>query len=310
MTFYKVTLGISLETADYFAMNSGASNQYSVGSLVRVREREWVVLPSEDPEVLNLRPLSGSESEACGIHLALEGTEVQPAQFSPPDPQSAGDFIAGRLLRDAARLSLRSGAGPFRSLGRLSVRPRPYQFVPLIMALRLDPVRVLIADDVGVGKTIEAALIAREVMDRGDVQRVCVLCPPHLCDQWQRELELKFQIQARVVRTSTIARLERELPRQGLSPYRHYLHFVASIDFIKTDRRNHDFLANCPELVIVDEAHTATQPGGPGSGEQQLRYELVSAIASRNARSGRFPHSWTTGASSAGFRQTFSISPR
>ena len=149
------------------------------------------------------------------------------------------------------------------------------------MALRLDPARVLIADDVGVGKTIEAALIARELLDRGDVQRICVLCPPHLCDQWQRELELKFQIQARVVRTSTIARLERELPRQGLSPYRHYPHLVASIDFIKTERHKHDFLVNCPDLVIVDEAHTATQPGGRGSREQQQRHELVSAIANR-----------------------------
>ena len=66
-------------------------------------------------------------------------------------------------MRNAARLSLRSGAAPFHSLGRVSVRPRPYQFVPLIMALRLDPVRMLIADDVGVGKTIEAGLIAREL---------------------------------------------------------------------------------------------------------------------------------------------------
>jgi SNF2 family DNA or RNA helicase len=149
------------------------------------------------------------------------------------------------------------------------------------MALRLHPVRVLIADDVGVGKTIEAALIGRDLFDRGDVLRLCVLCPPHLCDQWQRELELKFQIQARVVRTSTIARLERDLPHQGLSPYQHFPHLVASIDFIKTDRHKHDFLAHCPDLIIVDEAHTATLPGGCGSREQQPRYELVSAIATR-----------------------------
>src|SRR5438552_1113293 len=97
------------------------SEQFSVGSLVRVREREWVVLPSESPDVLNLKPLSGAEAELCGIFLPLERDEVQPAQFQPPKPESAGDFIAGRLLRDAARLSLRSGAGPFRSLGRLSV---------------------------------------------------------------------------------------------------------------------------------------------------------------------------------------------
>ena len=81
-------------------------------------------------------------------------------------------------------LSLRRGAGPFRSIGQISVEPRAYQLVPLLMALKLDPVRLLIADDVGVGKTIEALLIARELLDRGDIERTVVLCPPHLVDQW------------------------------------------------------------------------------------------------------------------------------
>jgi SNF2 family DNA or RNA helicase len=138
-----------------------------------LRERDWVVLPSDDADILCLRPLSGSESKICGIHRAIEGSSVDPAEFAPPRPEKAGDFIAGKLLRNAARLGLRSGAGPFR----LSVRPRPYQFVPLIMALKLDPVRMLIADDVGVGKTIEAGLIARELLDRGDALRVCVMWP-------------------------------------------------------------------------------------------------------------------------------------
>jgi len=257
---------------------------FTIGSLVYAREREWVVLPSDNPDVLLLRPLSGTENEICGISRLLEGAEVRPAQFRAPEPGAAGDFIAGRLLRDAACLSLRSGAGPFRSLGRLSVRPRPYQFVPLIMALRIDPVRLLIADDVGVGKTIEAGLIARELLDRGDVQRICVLCPPHLCDQWQRELELKFQIHAKIVRTSTIARLERGLPRQGLSIYQYYPHLIASIDFIKSERHRHDFLTHCPDLIIVDEAHTATDPGSRGSKEQQQRYELLQRVSDKSDR--------------------------
>jgi hypothetical protein len=158
--------------------------QFEIGSIVHTRGREWVVLPSDEDEVLRLRPLGGIEAETCGIFLPLEGSAVRPASFAPPDPAHAGDFVAGRLLRDAARLTLRSGAGPFRSLGRLGIRPRPYQLVPLIMALRLDPVRLLIADDVGVGKTIEAGLIVRELFDRGEIRRLTVLCPPHLCDQW------------------------------------------------------------------------------------------------------------------------------
>jgi hypothetical protein len=67
------------------------------------------------------------------------------------------------------------------------------------------------------------------LLDRGDAQGLCVICPPHLCDQWQEELETKFHIHAKVVRTSTLARLERDLPRRDLSVYKYYKHLVVSI---------------------------------------------------------------------------------
>jgi SNF2 family DNA or RNA helicase len=271
-------------TEQVMATASGQVPEFPVGSLVRIRERDWVVLPSDDADIVCLRPLSGSESEICGIHRQIEGHALKHAEFAPPKPEQAGDFIAGKLLRNAARLGLRNGAGPFRSLGRLSVRPRPYQFVPLIMALKLDPVRMLIADDVGVGKTIEAAMIARELLERGDAQGICVICPPHLCDQWQKALETKFHIHAKVVRTSTLARLERDLPRRDLSVYRYYKHLVVSIDFVKRDSRRAAFLSDCPDFVIVDEAHTATEPGGVGSREQQQRHQLVHEVAKEQSR--------------------------
>src|SRR6266849_697733 len=148
------------------------------------RAREWIVLPPREPEVLQLRPLTTAQGDEVGLFLPLEGERVRPARFADPEPVSGRDAIGIMTLFDAARLSLRSGAGPFRSLGRISVIPRPYQFVPLIMALRQSPVRLLIADDVGVGKTIEAAMIARELLDRGLARRLAVLCPAHLCDQW------------------------------------------------------------------------------------------------------------------------------
>ena len=80
------------------------------------------------------------------------------------------------------------------------------------MALRLDPVWLLIADDVGVGKTIEALLIARELLDRREIGRLCVVCPPSLCEQWQRELVEKFNLEAVVVRSGTVGPLERRKP--------------------------------------------------------------------------------------------------
>jgi hypothetical protein len=138
---------------------------FAVGSLVKVRGREWVVLPESADDMLILRPLGGTEDEVAGIYLPLE--RVESAQFDLPDPSHHGDYRSSRLLRDAVRLGFRSSAGPFRSFARIAVEPRPYQLVPLLMALKLDPVRLLIADDVGIGKTIEAGLIAWELYRSG-----------------------------------------------------------------------------------------------------------------------------------------------
>ena len=99
------------------------------------------------------------------------------------------------------------------------------------MALKLDPVRLLIADDVGVGKTIEAALIARELLDRGDIERTAVLCPPHLVDQWVTELEARFHMRPMPVTAASAARLERNLPPSE-SIFTTYHHTVVSLDYI------------------------------------------------------------------------------
>ncbi len=263
-----------------------AQPQLTPGMLVNARKRDWIVLPSADSNVLRLRPLTGGDDDGIGVFLPLEGRDVKPASFAPPDPAQAGDTMGGLLLRDAARLSLRAGAGPFRSLGHLSVSPRPYQFVPLIMALRLDPVRLLIADDVGVGKTIEAGMIARELLDRGDARRFAVVCPAHLCDQWARELHEKFALDAVVLQPATIGRLERALPRSDLSIYQYYRHLVVSIDWVKSERNRAHFLDNAPDLIIVDEAHIASRPpsGIGGGSAQHQRYELVRALAADAAR--------------------------
>ncbi|MEO0107904.1 MAG: SNF2-related protein, partial [candidate division WOR-3 bacterium] len=215
-------------------------------------------------------------------YLPLEPDEVKPVELPLPDPATAGDHSSAQLLRNAARLNFRSGAGPFRSLGQISVRPRPYQFVPLLMGLRLDRVRLLIADDVGVGKTIEGALIARELLDRGEVTRLAIICPPHLCDQWQQELVDKFQLPAEVIRSGTIAQLERRLP-PGRSVFEHFPVFVTSIDFVKSGRYYSLFLSQCPDLVIVDEAHTCTRPPGSSAAQQQ-RHNLVRQLADRPER--------------------------
>ena len=250
----------------------------SPGALAKARERTWVVLPPDpdEPGIIRLRPVDSPAADPVGIFEPLEPRALEPAEYQPPDPARAGAFGTALLLRDAVRLRLRSGAGPFRSLGKLSVQPRPYQFVPLLMSLKLDPVRLLIADDVGVGKTIEAAMVARELLDRGIVRRIAVLCAPHLCEQWRDELRDKFHIDAAIIQSSRIAALERAVP-PNVSLYNHYPHLVVSIDYAKSPKNRDPFLDNAPELIIIDEAHSASRPSGQGA--QQQRYDLARDLA-------------------------------
>ena len=273
------------------------------GTLVQARGREWVVLPESTDELLMVRPVGGLDEEIAGILPAIE--PVASATFTLPSKEDIGDFASGRLLRDAARLSTRAAAGPFRSFARIDVEPRPYQLVPLMMALRLDPVRLLIADDVGIGKTIEAGVIARELLDRGEIRRMTVLCPPHLADQWQRELAQKFHIEAELILSSTIQRLERGLP-VGVSVFDRHHFTIVSTDFIKGEHRAADFANKCPEFVIVDEAHGCTLSGGVGRGQQQ-RFELIQQISQKPDRHillvTATPHSGNEGA----FRSLLSL---
>lgn len=251
------------------------------GKLVSLRGREWVVLPSDDPHLLIVKPLGGSDDEIAGIYLPLQMETDQPkdARFEAPTSADLGDVSTARLLYDSARLAFRNGAGPFRALAKLSFRPRAYQIVPLIMALRQDVVRLLVADDVGVGKTIEALLVVRELLERRKIKRFAVVCLPHLCDQWQEEIRSKLDIEAVIIRSSTQARLDRQIQGDA-SVYDFYPYQIVSIDFIKSDVRRDVFIEQCPELVIVDETHTCARPTGASAAQQQ-RYHLVSKIAAK-----------------------------
>lgn len=249
-------------------------HDFMPGSLVRARGREWVVQNESHRNWLRLRPLGGADDDTIALIPELELQPVEPATFPWPQPEQAGNHAAALLLRDALRLKLRAGSGPFRSFGNIAVEPRGYQLVPLLMALRLTTVRLLIADDVGIGKTIEAGLIARELMDRGEIARLAVLCPPHLVEQWQGELENHFNLQAVALTSASASRIERDLPH-GVSLFDHYPVVVVSLDYIKSERHREYFLSIAPSFLIVDEAHTCASSGAG----KQLRFELLQRLA-------------------------------
>ena len=260
------------------------NREFSTGTLVEFRDRPWVVQQSANHDLMMLKPLGGTDAETIGLYLPLYGDElsIQSYNFRRPsasDLERGSYRSAARVLYNACRLSFRDIAGPFQCLGRLSFEPRPYQMVPLILALKQEKIRLLISDDVGIGKTLESLLIAKELLDRHEIQRFAVVCLPHLCEQWQKEIKDKFGLDAEIIRSSTVSRLEKKL-RADQNIFRDIPFQVISIDFIKQDNRRNVFLDHCPDFIIVDEAHTCAKPTGANKYQQQ-RYRLLKDLSDK-----------------------------
>ena len=151
-------------------------------------------------------------------------------------------------------------ASPFHG----SVRTEDYQLVPLLKALRMPRVSLLIADDVGLGKTVEAGLILTELLLRRRIQRVLVLTPASLRQQWQEELWEKFSLRFEVVDRQATERLRRRLGMDA-NPWRSFSRIVASYHYLRQPDVREQFLAACHtpqgsphlpwDLLIVDECH-------------------------------------------------------
>ncbi len=251
---------------------------FAPGNMVRARGRDWIVQSGSDDHLLCLRPLTGGSDETAYLIPALE--EVKASTFELPDAELVSNLEDSSLFRESVMLRLRDSAGPLRSLGHIAVEPRSYQLTPLLMALRMNTVRLLIADDVGIGKTIEAGLIAREYLDRFEIQRLSVLCPPHLVDQWVTELNEHFNLNAVALTSSSAYTLEKKVPI-GMNLTEYYPITVVSLDYIKDPKRRDNYILSAPEFIIIDEAHTCTDKSGKNS---QLRFNLVYELSKDTSR--------------------------
>lgn len=145
-----------------------------------------------------------------------------------------------------------------------AVEPDDYQLVPLLKALRMPRVNLMIADDVGLGKTIEAGLIVNELLIRRRINRVLILCPASLRVQWKDEMQSKFSLPFEIIDQHSTARLKKEIGLDA-NPWRYYNRAIASYHYLKQAlileqfRNSFDVENNSPRLpwdmLIVDEAH-------------------------------------------------------
>jgi SNF2 family DNA or RNA helicase len=174
---------------------------------------------------------------------------------------------------------------PFRT----GIEVDEYQLDPVVRALSMPRVNLLIADDVGLGKTIEAGLVVQEMILRHRVRSVLIICPSSLQVQWQEEMRDKFGLEFRIIDSETISRLRR---KRGIhvNPWSHFPRLITSLDFLKRERPLRTFRETLPagdqptyprayDLLIVDEAHNVAPSGRGKYATDSMRTLAIRSLA-------------------------------
>jgi len=276
-----------------------------IGQVVSVRQKKFVVTNIQesmlDSQFINdvtlqdthLVRLSSIEDDDMGSEL-LVIWEVEPGVsveekvklpspgrgFDEPDTLDAFMHAVqwGAITTDVNQLQ-----APFRS----GIQPEDYQLEPLIRALQMPRVNLLVADDVGLGKTIEAGLVVQELLFRNRAHSILIVCPAGLQMHWQEQMQDKFGLDFRIIGSDAFAQLRRT---RGIhvNPWSHFPRLITSIDFFKRDYPLRLFRELLPsnidyprefDILIVDEAHNVSPAGSGNYAVDSLRTQAVSLIA-------------------------------
>src|ERR1700680_768664 len=199
--------------------------EFQAGATVRARGARFIVLSADtiaqsgndSIRRLRLRPLEEPfrNEEICVLH-PIEN--VEPDEIPELDLLGPGRIARFQLLMDAIRLSLAPGDDRLVSSSRSKIDFEPYQQVPALRALELPLPRLLIADDVGLGKTVEAGVILRELNARRRAARILIVSPASITEQWQTELASKFGFQFKIFDSEGVAEARRCL-EVGTNPW-------------------------------------------------------------------------------------------
>lgn len=270
------------------------------GQLVEVRRRQWVVseiqgaaLPSRANGQQHLVTLSSLDEDALGESLQVVWQLEPGARVLERAglPSITGWDSADRLeaFLDAVRWGAVTNAdrsflqAPFRS----GITIEDYQLDPLVRAIDMARVNLLIADDVGLGKTIEAGLVIQELLVRHRARTVFIICPASLQVKWQTEMQEKFGLEFRIVDSEYIKLLRRE---RGIhaNPWSSFPRLIASMDWIKAGegmRLLKDVLpprVTYPrkfDILVVDEAHNVAPAAATQYALESQRTRLIRTIS-------------------------------
>ncbi|SMF06605.1 Superfamily II DNA/RNA helicases, SNF2 family [Alteromonadaceae bacterium Bs31] len=268
------------------------------GQLVEVRRRQWMVADTQKSEsfgkpIQHYVKLSSIDEDGLGEELEVVW-EIEPGAHVIERaglPSITGLDDANRL--DAFLDAVRWGAAtnvdrgflqaPFRS----GVSIEDFQLDPLVRAIDLARANLLIADDVGLGKTIEAGLVIQELLLRHRARTVHIVCPASLQEKWRVEMLEKFGLEFKVVDTEYVKTLRRD---RGIhaNPWTSFPRLISSMDWMKSGeamRLLRDVLpvyTSFPrkfDILVVDEAHNIAPSGSGKYAIESQRTQLVRTLS-------------------------------
>lgn len=257
------------------------------GDRCLARERPWLVRAcrqlTDAASVVELEALDGDAPASLSMVvppdelIPLPGDDLRfdPSTLDAHGPwRVAHEVLGATLVRETGLLS---GA----RFGRVVLEA--YQLAPTLRLLSKPRPRLLIADDVGLGKTIEAGLALLELLARGRARRVLIVVPPGLLLQWREEMRERFGLDfVGIENAAGVARVQSELPA-GTNPWDALPRVITSVDFLKKDTVRTRALRKRWDLIVVDEAHGLAEAGTPANPYRTQRTRLGAALRD-NAR--------------------------
>jgi len=283
---------------------SASGNIPEQGQIVTVRQRPFVVTEVQasklPPSPLNRAQqpqhqitLTSIQDDALGESLQViwelePGAKISekvdlpdPVGFDSPERLDA--FLDAVRWGAIASADVRALQAPFRS----GIEIEDYQLDPLVRAVQMPRVSLLVADDVGLGKTVEAGLVVQELLVRNRARTVLIICPAGLQIHWRDQMRDKFGLDFRIVDSDLMKELRRS---RGIhvNPWSHFPRLITSIDFIKRERPMRLLRELLPgeisyprpfDLLIVDEAHNVAPAGSGRYAVDSLRTQAIRTLA-------------------------------
>jgi len=264
------------------AADADSKSNYAPGMRVVVRDEEWIVKKVETNALGNktlyctgISPLV-KDREAMFLSDIEDIERVDPANIKLI-PDESPFFRRSRLFIESGWRQKTPTGAALHIGNKAAMDTMPFQLLPAQIALSKTRRRILIADSVGLGKTLEAGILISELIARGKGKRILAVTVKSMMTQFQKEMWNRFTIPLIRLDSSKIQRIRAELP-SNYSPFAYYDKTIVSIDTIKRDVEYRTHLENSWwDIIVIDEAHNVAERGN-----QAQRARLAKLLAERS----------------------------